>query len=42
MRYVDARFSWLLALSSGLMAVTFYLQTFFILRELMIRRRVSQ
>jgi hypothetical protein len=42
MRYVDARFSWLLGLSSGLMAVTFYLQTFFILRELMIRRRVSQ
>ena len=37
MRYVDARFSWLLALSSGLMAVTFYWQSFFILRELMIR-----
>jgi hypothetical protein len=34
MRYVDARFSWLLALSSGLMAVTFYLQSFFVLREL--------
>jgi hypothetical protein len=34
MRYVDARFSWLLALSSGIMAVTFYLQSFFILREL--------
>jgi hypothetical protein len=37
MRYVDARFSWLLALSSGLMAATFYLQSFFILRELMPR-----
>jgi len=34
MRYVDARFSWLLALSSGIMAGTFYLQSFFILREL--------
>jgi len=34
MRYVDARFSWLLALSSGLMAATFYLQSFFVLREL--------
>ena len=34
MRYVDARFSWLLTLSSGVMAVTFYIQSFFILREL--------
>jgi hypothetical protein len=34
MRYVDARFSWLLALSSGLMAATFYLQSYFVLREL--------
>jgi hypothetical protein len=34
MRYVDSRFSWLLALSSALMALTFYLQSFFILREL--------
>ena len=34
MRYLDARFSWLLALSSGIMAVTFYVQSFFILREL--------
>jgi hypothetical protein len=34
MRYVDARFSWLLALSSSLMAATFYLQSFFVLREL--------
>jgi hypothetical protein len=37
MRYVDARFSWLLSLSSGLMAATFYVQSFFILRELSIR-----
>jgi hypothetical protein len=37
MRYVDPRFSWLLGLSSGLMAVTFYVQSFFILRELMTR-----
>ena len=37
MRYVDPRFSWLLALSSGIMAVTFYVQSFFILRELMTR-----
>jgi len=34
MRYVDARFSWLLALSSGIMAATFYVQSFFVLREL--------
>jgi hypothetical protein len=34
MRYGDPSFSWLLALSSGLMAVTFYVQSFFILREL--------
>jgi len=34
MRYVDARFSWLLSLSSAVMALTFYLQSFFILREL--------
>lgn len=34
MRYADPRFSWLLAASSSLMALTFYLQTFFILREL--------
>ncbi len=37
MRYADARFSWLLALSSGIMAITFYVQSFFILRELMTR-----
>jgi hypothetical protein len=34
MRYVDARFSWLLGLSSAIMAATFYLQSFFIVREL--------
>jgi hypothetical protein len=34
MRYVDARFSWLLALSSALMAATFYVQSYFIVREL--------
>lgn len=34
MRYVDARFSWLLSLSSAVMAVTFYVQSFFVLREL--------
>ncbi len=34
MRYVDARFSWLLGLSSGIMAVTFYVQSFYVLREL--------
>ena len=37
MRYGDPRFSWLLALSSATMAVTFYVQSFFILRELMPR-----
>jgi hypothetical protein len=35
MRYVDARFSWLLALSSGVMALTFYVQSLFVLRELL-------
>jgi hypothetical protein len=37
MRYADPGFSWLLAVSSGLMAITFYVQSFFILRELMTR-----
>jgi hypothetical protein len=37
MRYVDARFSWLLSLSSGIMALTFYVQCLFILRELGLR-----
>jgi hypothetical protein len=35
MRYVDERFSWLLTLSSGLMALTFYVQSLFVLRELL-------
>ena len=39
MRYVDGRFSWLLGLSSGLMAATFYAQAFFVLRELAVLRR---
>ena len=34
MRYVDARFSWLLSLSSAIMAGTFYVQSFYVLREL--------
>jgi len=34
MRYVDARFAWLLEASSATLAVTFYLQSFLILREL--------
>ena len=34
MRYVNPRFSTLLALSSGLMALTFYLQAALVLREL--------
>jgi hypothetical protein len=35
MRFVDGRFSWLLTLSSGLMAVTFYVQSLLVLRELL-------
>jgi hypothetical protein len=35
MRYVDGRFSWLLTLSSGIMALTFYVQSFLVLRELL-------
>ena len=34
MRYVDARFSWLLEASSAVLAVTFYVQSYLILREL--------
>lgn len=34
MRYVAAEFSWLLEASSGLLAATFYAQSFLILREL--------
>ncbi len=33
MRYVDPRFSWLLEASSAVLAVTFYLQSYLILRE---------
>lgn len=33
MRYVDGRFGWLLEASSALLAVTFYVQSFLILRE---------
>jgi hypothetical protein len=36
---VDARFSWLLTLSSGFMALTFYAQCFWIFRELAGLRR---
>ncbi len=35
MRYVDGRFSWLLTLSSGIMALTFYTQSALVLRELL-------
>jgi hypothetical protein len=34
MRYVDARFAWLLEASSALLAATFYLQSYLILRDL--------
>jgi hypothetical protein len=34
MRYVDARFAWLLEASSAVLACTFYVQSFLILREL--------
>ncbi len=34
MRYADPRFSWLLEASSVTMALTFYLQSYFILRDL--------
>jgi hypothetical protein len=34
MRYVDPRFAWLLEASSALLAVTFYTQSWLILREL--------
>ncbi|HEU5218722.1 MAG TPA: hypothetical protein VFU23_08680 [Gemmatimonadales bacterium] len=39
MRYADPRFAWLLEISSTVMAATFYVQTFLVLREL---RRVSR
>jgi len=34
MRYVDGHFAWLLEASSGVLAVTFYVQSYLILREL--------
>ena len=34
MRYVDPHFSWLLEASSAVLAMTFYLQSYLILREL--------
>lgn len=34
MRYVDGRFAWLLEASSAVLAITFYAQSFLILREL--------
>jgi hypothetical protein len=34
MRYVDGRFSWLLEASSAVLAATFYVQSYLILREL--------
>ncbi|HEX9487255.1 MAG TPA: hypothetical protein VF976_09325 [Gemmatimonadales bacterium] len=34
MRYVDARFAWLLEASSAVLAVTFYVQSYLILSEL--------
>lgn len=34
MRYADPRFAWLLEASSAVMAVTFYLQSYLILRDL--------
>ena len=39
MRYVDPRFSWLLEASSSVLAITFYVQSYLILREL---RRVKE
>jgi len=43
MRYGDARFSWLLEASSAVLAVTFYVQSYLILRELrQVEREGSQ
>lgn len=39
MRYVDPRFSWLLEASSAILAITFYSQSYLILRELRAVRR---
>ena len=41
MRYADPRFSWLLEASSTLLALTFYVPSFLILRELGASSRVS-
>jgi hypothetical protein len=38
MRYADPRFAWLLEASSSILALTFYVQSFLILRELSVRR----
>lgn len=37
MRWIDPRFGYLLMVSSGLLAITFYLQAFLVLRELPLR-----
>lgn len=42
MRYADPRFSALLALSSGLMAATFYVQGLLVLRELGFREQAGR
>ena len=39
MRYLDARFSWLLELSSASLAVVFYIQSWYVWRELAILAR---
>src|SRR5437879_13811978 len=39
MRYVDPRFAWLLEASSALLALTFYVQSYLILRDLARVRR---
>ncbi|HEV8264547.1 MAG TPA: hypothetical protein VGQ06_06325 [Gemmatimonadales bacterium] len=42
MRYVDGRFAWLLEASSAVLAVTFYAQSYLILRELAAIRRETR
>jgi hypothetical protein len=39
MRYADPRFAWLLEASSSILAVTFYVQSWLILREVGVRNR---
>ena len=41
MRYADPRFAWLLEASSSILAVTFYVQSWLILRELGARDRAA-